>query len=170
MANIDGLDQETANKSAFMEMQQQAALGVAHHQAYSNLRNSYAAQNAHEVAFASAGGQPGRPGLGGYPFAAMNNSPLHNTYPHHAGHHPGHHYLTSYPPNVTSCPPCPSPPRDGKYQPLYQQLETVQMVYTHHPSCAKSSTVTHIHTNKLFQFRAKSRYTQIIIKRKNERK
>lgn len=115
MANIDGLDQETANKSAFMEMQQQAALGVAHHQAYSNLRNSYAAQNAHEVAFAaSAGGQPGRPGLGGYPFAAMNNSPLHNTYPHHAGHHPGHHYLTSYPPNVTSCPPCPSPPRDGK--------------------------------------------------------
>lgn len=95
-------------------MQQQAALGVAaHHQAYSNLRNSY--QNASDA----FGGQrgPGGP-LGGYsPFAAaMNNSPLHNTYPHHAAvSAQAHHYLTSYPPNVTSCgPPCPSPPRDGK--------------------------------------------------------
>jgi hypothetical protein len=40
----------------------------------------------------------------------MNNSPLHNTYSHHTGHP----YLSTYPPNVTTCAPCPSPPRDGK--------------------------------------------------------
>ena len=81
-----------------------------HHQAYNNLTSSYAAVGAD---FAASGQAPPRPGtLGGYPFASMNNSPLHpNSYPHHP-HHP---YLTSYPPNVTSCPPCPSPPRDGKF-------------------------------------------------------
>lgn len=104
MAGIDGLDQDQANKTAFMEMQQQAALGMSHHQAYSSIRSSYAQGAAHE-AFS---GQAARP-LGGYPFAAMNNSPLHNTYSHHPGH-----YLGNYPPNVTSCAPCPSPPRDGK--------------------------------------------------------
>ena len=112
---MDGLDQDAVNnKSAFMEIQQQAAaagLGMPHHQAYSSIRNSYSAQNAqaaHEAAFAAAG-QPGR-SLGAYSFAAMNNSPLHNTYSHHTGHP----YLSTYPPNVTTCAPCPSPPRDGK--------------------------------------------------------
>jgi len=96
-----------------MEIQQQAAaagLGMPHHQAYSSIRSSYSAQNAqaaHEAAFAAAG-QPTR-SLGGYPFA-MNNSPLHNSYSHHTGHP----YLSSYPPNVTTCAPCPSPPRDDK--------------------------------------------------------
>jgi homeobox protein DLX2 len=109
---VDGLDQDAvSNKSAFMEIQQQAAaagLGMPHHQAYSSIRSSYSAQNAqaaHE-AFAAAGQQRS---LGAYPFA-MNNSPLHNTYSHHTGHP----YLSTYPPNVTTCAPCPSPPRDDK--------------------------------------------------------
>ena len=104
---IDGLEQDAmSNKSAFMEIQQQ--LSMPHHQAYSSIRSSYApgAQAAHE-AFAQAQGQRS---LSGYPFASMNNSPLHNTYSHHTGHP----YIGSYPPNVTSCAPCPSPTRDGE--------------------------------------------------------
>lgn len=95
--------------SDFMELQQQAWT--------SNLCQSYAqAAGAEAAAFASAG-QAGR-SLGGYPFPAMNNSPLHNPYAqHHSSHHP---YLTSYQSSVTSCPPsCPSPPRDGKSCCLY---------------------------------------------------
>ena len=78
------MDQNSVNnKSAFIKIQQAAAaaaeLGVPHHQAYSSMRNSYSIQNgqgAHEVL--AAAGQPGR----AYSFAAMNNSPLHNTYSH----------------------------------------------------------------------------------------
>lgn len=161
---MDGLDAESSgNKqsAAFMEMQQQAALGVAaHHQAYSSLRNSY--QNASDA----FGGQrgPGGP-LGGYsPFAAaMNNSPLHNTYPHHAAvSAQAHHYLTSYPPNVTSCgPPCPSPPRDGKCYSFilsfrYTQTQRIQVHFDtffmplgwnrHHPVTRKESRWTGTHT------------------------
>ncbi|RWS31216.1 distal-less-like protein [Leptotrombidium deliense] len=111
--NLDGLDQDAvSNKSAFMEIQQQAAaagLAMPHHQAYSSIRSSYqGAQAAHE---AFAAGQQAR-SLGAYSFATMNNSPLHNTYSHHTGHP----YLTTYPPNVTTCNPCPSPPRDDKTQ------------------------------------------------------
>lgn len=112
---VDGLDQDAVNnKSAFMEIQQQAAaagLAMPHHQAYSSIRSSYSAQGAQAAhdAFAAAG-QPTR-SLGAYSFAAMNNSPLHNTYSHHTGHP----YLSTYPTNVTTCAPCPSPPRDGKF-------------------------------------------------------
>jgi homeobox protein DLX2 len=102
---VDGLDQDAvSNKSAFMEIQQQAAaagLTMPHHQPYSSIRSSYSAQND-----AFAGQQRS---LGAYQFA-MNNSPLHNTYSHHTGHP----YLSTYAPNVTSCAPCPSPPRDDK--------------------------------------------------------
>src|SRR5882757_249482 len=106
---VDGLDQDAVNnKSAFMEIQQQAAaagLAMPHHQAYSSIRSSYSAQNSAHEAFA-AGQQRS---LGTYPFS-MNNSPLHNSYSHHTGHP----YLSTYAPNVTTCAPCPSPPRDGK--------------------------------------------------------
>jgi distal-less (fragment) len=105
---IDGLEQDAiSNKSAFMEIQQQ--LSMPHHQAYSSIRSSYApgAQSAHE-AFAQAQGPRS---LSGYPFASMNNSPLHNTYSHHTGHP----YIGSYPPNVSNCAPCPSPTRDGEF-------------------------------------------------------
>lgn len=96
---FQSLASTTQTRSVFMELQQQAWT--------SNLCQSYA-QAAGAEAFAS--GQAGR-SLGGYPFPAMNNSPLHNPY-QHSSHHP---YLTSYQSSVTSCPPsCPSPPRDGK--------------------------------------------------------
>lgn len=105
---MDLLDQEVKH-SAFMDIQHQAAagLGMQHHQAYSQLRNSYGQSQAHD-AFANQQRTP----LGGYSFA-MNNSPLHNNYSHPGGNP----YLGSYappPPNVTSCPPCPSPPRESK--------------------------------------------------------
>ncbi|XP_054161764.1 homeobox protein Dlx1a-like [Oppia nitens] len=106
---VDGLDQDSVtNKSAFMDIQQQAAaagLTMPHHQAYSSISRSYSAQNSAHEAFA---GQ--QRSLGAYPFAAMNNSQLHNTYSHHTGHP----YLSTYPTNVTTCAPCPSPPRDDK--------------------------------------------------------
>jgi len=109
MGTVDGLDQDSVtNKSAFMDIQQQAAaagLTMPHHQAYSSIRSSYSAQNTAHEAFA-AGQQRS---LGAYPFS-MNNSQLHNTYSHHTGHP----YLSTYPPNVTTCAPCPSPPRDDK--------------------------------------------------------
>lgn len=118
---VDGLDQDAvSNKSAFMEIQQQAAaagLGMPHHQAYSSIRSSYSAQGAQAAHDAFVASQPGR-SLGAYPFT-MNNSPLHNTYSHHAGHP----YLNTYPPNVTSCAPCPSPPRDGKSNLIYLYCE-----------------------------------------------
>lgn len=99
---IDGLDSD--NKSAFMDIQQQ--LSMPHHQAYSSMRNYQGPGSAHD-AFAQA--QAPR-SLSGYPFAQMNNSSLHNSYSHHSGHS----YLSPYPPNVTTCPPCSSPPRDGE--------------------------------------------------------
>ena len=107
---------DSDNKSsAFMEMQQQMHHHQAAQAAYSASLRSSAYPSPHEAAaFAAtaASAAQGRP-LGGYPFAAMNNSPLHNSpYTHHSGHP---YPLSSYP--VTSCPPCPSsaspPIRDG---------------------------------------------------------
>lgn len=111
------LDQDTLKQSAFMDIQQQAAaasLGMQHHQAYSSLRSSYGTAN-QQSAHDAFGGQQRNSLAGAYPFA-MSNSPLHNSYSH-PGSHP---YLGSYappPPNVNSCAPCPSPPREIKSEP-----------------------------------------------------
>ncbi|XP_076354807.1 homeobox protein DLL-1-like [Tachypleus tridentatus] len=111
---VDGLDQDVANKSVFMELQQQGLTAMQHHAQPYQIRSSYTSHQApqHDAAF--PGSQHAR-SLGAYQFA-MNNNPLnsglHNTYTH-----PSHHYLGSYPPNVTSCgPPCPPSPRDDKKQ------------------------------------------------------
>ncbi|KAI1289472.1 Homeotic protein distal-less [Halotydeus destructor] len=129
MAGLDGLDQDNKPPASFMDMSSQLGMGHHSHQTYSSIRSSYAAQAAaagaaqaaHE-AFSSGQGRA----LSGYPFAAAmsSNSPLHANSYSHPGHpgHPGHPYLTSYPPNVTSCAPCPSPPRDSDRE---RQLEEI---------------------------------------------
>lgn len=122
----DGLDQEVANKSAFMEIQQQAAAGLnamPHHAQGYQIRSAYSSQQSQHEAFANS--QAGRP-LGAYPFSMNNsslNSGLHNSYTHPS------HYLASYPTNVGSCgAPCSSPTRDGKLNQrhfyLYHRIET----------------------------------------------
>ncbi|XP_054722225.1 homeobox protein DLX-6-like isoform X2 [Uloborus diversus] len=110
----DGLEQEGANKSAFMEIQGQglAAMPPHHAQPYP-IRSTYSQPpQPHESAVFASAHNP-RP-LGANPFP-MNYSPLnsslHNTYSH-----PSHPYLGTYPANVPGCPPCPSPPRDDKSQ------------------------------------------------------
>ncbi|XP_054722224.1 homeobox protein DLL-1-like isoform X1 [Uloborus diversus] len=107
----DGLEQEGANKSAFMEIQGQglAAMPPHHAQPYP-IRSTYSQPpQPHESAVFASAHNP-RP-LGANPFP-MNYSPLnsslHNTYSH-----PSHPYLGTYPANVPGCPPCPSPPRDA---------------------------------------------------------
>ncbi|GIY15047.1 homeobox protein DLL-like protein [Caerostris extrusa] len=96
----DGLDQDGTNKSAFMEIQQQGLAGMPHHAQAYPIRSSYSTQpSQHEAVFASAHNP--RP-LGPNPFP-MN-------YPLNSYSHPGHPYLSTYPPNVPGCPPCPSPP------------------------------------------------------------
>uniref|UniRef100_T1IRQ6 Homeobox domain-containing protein n=1 Tax=Strigamia maritima TaxID=126957 RepID=T1IRQ6_STRMM len=89
----DGLEQEVAGKSAFMELQQQG-IGMAHAPHYP-IRSGY--QSQHDSAFSSA--QAGRPPpLGGYHFPGMQNS------------YSPHPYLSSYQTQ------CASPPRDDKTQ------------------------------------------------------
>ncbi|XP_053212684.1 homeobox protein DLX-1-like isoform X2 [Panonychus citri] len=99
-----------SNKSGFMDIQQQINMSSHHQNAYSSIRPSYSrpgTQSAHE-AFGEAQSSP--MSMSDYPFSSMNNSSLHNSYTHHTGHH----YMSSYPNNITSCPPCPTPPRDEK--------------------------------------------------------
>lgn len=111
---VDILDQDSIKQSAFMDIQQQAAaagLSMSHHQPYSSLRSAYGGNPQSHDAFAS---QQRNSLAGAYPFT-MNNSPLHNNYSH-PGSHP---YLGSYappPPNINSCAPCPSPPRETKLE------------------------------------------------------
>lgn len=118
---VDLLEQDVKQHPAFMDIHNQAAaagLGMPHHQ-YSQLRSSYGNSQAHD-AFANQQRTP----LGGYSFA-MNNSPLHNNYSHPGGNP----YLGSYappPPNVTSCAPCPSPPRESKIEPS-KSLQTTYL-------------------------------------------
>lgn len=98
------------DKSAFMELQGQAA--QAPHQPYPLRAPGYQPPGAqgHDgpPGFQTQG--PPRGPLGAYPFAPINNGPLHNSY----GAHPTHPYLGSYPGGP--CGPCPSPPRDDKSQ------------------------------------------------------
>lgn len=117
---VDILDQDSIKQSAFMDIQQQAAaasLGMSHHQPYSSLRSAYGnnpQSHAQAAADAFASQQRTASLAGAYQFT-MNNSPLHNSYSHPGGHP----YLSSYappPPNVTSCAPCPSPPRETKIE------------------------------------------------------
>lgn len=124
MGTVDILDHQDmkSSQSAFMDIQQQAAAAglsaMSHHQSpYSTLRSTYGGPTNHQTTHDAFGSQQRSSLAGAYPFATMNNSPLHNSYSHPATGHP---YLGSYappPPNVTPCAPCPpSPPRDNKIE------------------------------------------------------
>ncbi|XP_053208593.1 transcription factor GATA-4-like isoform X2 [Panonychus citri] len=101
-----------SNKTEFMDIQQQCSLIQQHQNAYSAIRPTYpwaGTQSAHE-AFAQA--QASSMSMSDYPFSSMSSSSLHNSYSHYSGHH----YMSPYPPNISSCQPCPAPPRDVQSQ------------------------------------------------------